>query len=110
MKRIKQDEDKKDKYKTVMTWLREGKVQNDMEFRHYCEDNLFLILPRKDSVQMIEKEILNLSERINSERKNLKTYVGRLRMIIERANGDLNVDDLEEGVRNLVIEEEESEY
>jgi hypothetical protein len=44
---------KRDKFKELMNFLKEGKVQKDMTFMHYY-DQFFIEMSRKDSVSKVE--------------------------------------------------------
>lgn len=96
-------EEKKDKFKEIMTALKEGKVQKDMKFWHFFDDKKFLKLTRKDSVNLIEKEIEKLNKDIINLKKSFEECKNKL---VDLMNDNIkfgaNISDLDEEVSTLL--------
>lgn len=104
---IKEDlnlkEEKRDKYKDIMSALKEGKVQKDMKFWHFFDDKKFLKLTRKESVNLIEKEIEKLNKDIINLKKSFEVCKNKLMDLInDNIKFGANISDLDEEVSTLL--------
>jgi restriction endonuclease Mrr len=100
---ISSKEEKRGKFKDIMTALKEGNVQKDMKFWHFFEDKMFLKLSRKDSVNLTEKEI----EKLNKDIVNLKkTFEDNKNKLMDLINDNIkfgaSISDLDEEVSILL--------
>jgi hypothetical protein len=103
-KEINSKEERRDKFKDLMTQLKEGKVQKDMKFWHYFEDNLFVKMSRKESVSTAEKEIGKLTTELSTLKKKLEELKSNLMDLINqnlKFGGD--VSDLDEEVARIMV-------
>ncbi len=102
-KELKAKEEKRVKYKDLLSALKEGKVQKDLKFWYYFEDSLFVKLSRKDSVNNTEKEV----EKLTKEIANIKLgYIENKKNIIRLINSNKHIgsdiSDLDLEIRVIV--------
>ena len=98
-----QSKEKRDKYKDIMTALKEGKVQKDLKFWHFFDDKKFLKLTRKESVNLIEKEIEKLNKDIINLKKSFEVCKNKLMDLInDNLKFGANISDLDEEVSTLL--------
>lgn len=105
-KTITEKENKKNKYKDLMNDLKEGKVQKDLKFWHFFEDNMFIKLTRRDSVNLTEKEIDKLTKELIALKNEIKSIKKKLiDVLINNTAVESNINDLDPHVAFLIEEE-----
>jgi len=104
---ISSKEEKKKKYKDLMSALKDGKVQKDMKFSHLFQPNIFLNLARKDSVRLTETEIEKLTKEISLSKNRYEVYKNEiLEILIKNKNSkENNINSLEPNIRFMIAEE-----
>lgn len=95
-------EEKRSKYKDLMTSFKEGKVQKENEFWHYFDCNLFVKMSRKDSVYLAENEIGKLNKEIPVLKKEFEEIKKKLIEVLLKEN---NIQEFDSNIVSLIEED-----
>ena len=79
---IKFNDERKNKFRDLLTSFKEGKVQKDLSLSYNFNDNTFITLNRKDCLGNVEKEVANSTKEIAKLKEELEvvkiSLIGKL--------------------------------
>jgi hypothetical protein len=97
-------DEKRIKFKDLLSALKEGNVQKDLSLNYYFENNTFISMSRKECVDSTEKEVAQLNREILGLKKEAEIF--KIKFIDKMIFRGLDLNEIDDdGVKSFLCDE-----